>query len=284
MDLITGNALRHFYFKSGYGSNYHLTYSMDSTRADVIILGSSRAHEHYVSNIIENNLNLTCFNTGMDGNYLLNSYAVYKSIVKRYTPQIVLMDIDPGELFAGSGGYDELVSLLPYYKEKKEIRSIINLRSRFERIKVISNIYPFNSTLLTIIQGVLKKESINELKGFLPLYGNLPDTTISYKQEEGKDIDAIKMKVLEEIASDCKAKHIQLILIQSPRYATVDQKKSILLMKNLEIRQNVEFWNYVNDTMFLKPEYFKDVLHLNDVGANRFTQTISERLRLLMHL
>lgn len=278
-DKVLGSTLRYFYFKSEYGAIYHLNYSLDSTEADIIILGSSRAHEHYVPDIIEDSLGLTCFNTGMDGNYLLNTYAVFKSIINRYTPRIILMDINLGELFIGSGGYDELSSLLPLYKNKKEVRNVILLKGKFERLKLISEIYPFNSTFLAIVEGNIRTEDIAKLKGYLPLFGSLNDTSFKHKQEVNKGMDINKIKALDAIADECETRGIRLIFVQSPRYEGVNQETSISVLKELAVNHNAEFWNFINNTMFLKPEYFKDGAHMNDFGAQEFTKTIASRIK-----
>jgi hypothetical protein len=279
MDLIFGNVLRHFYFKQKSGFYYHLIYSLDSTEAEVIILGSSRASRHYVPEIIEDSLNLTCFNTGVDGNYMFNNYAVYKSIIERYTPKVVLMDINPGEIYTGTEGYDQLAPLLPFYKTKKEIKSVIHLKSKFERLKLISKIYPFNSSLLAIVTGILQTEDINVLKGYMPLFGNVSDTTIGCRREENKEIDINKIKVLEALASDCDDRNIKLVFIQSPKYIKVIQETSVSLINKLASNHGAEFWNYVNDTVFLKPEYFKDANHMNNSGAYKFTRAIADRIK-----
>lgn len=279
MDFTIGNILRHFYFTQKSGGNYHLTYSIDSTEAEIIILGSSRACHHYIPKIMEDSLNLACFNSGRDGNYTLFSYAIYKSIIERYEPEIVLMDLNPNELFTDPKGYDYLASLLPYYKTKKEIQSIIHLKSEFEKLKLLSGIYPFNSKLLQICWGNLQKEDINVLKGYMPLFGNLADTVIAFSKEINQEIDPNIIKVLDTFASECKTRHIQLIFIQSPRYKIVSQETIVSVISELAAKNNAEFWNYVNDKMFLKPEYFKDYAHMNDLGASEFTKAIAGRIK-----
>ncbi len=278
LDQVLGKVLRHFYFKSEYGITYQLTYSLDSTKADVIILGSSRANHHYNPQIIEDGLHMSCFNTGMDANFLLSCYAFYKSLVKRYTPPIILFDIIPDELFVGTWGYDELDCLLPYYKNKPEIRDVVILRSKFEKLKLISEVYPFNSKLLAIVEGNIRTEDINKSKGYRPLYGELNDTTIKHGQSNGFELDTNKIKALNAIASDCEKQNIMLVFIQSPSYSMPNQKTIIPILNEIAINHNAEFWNYVNDTLFLRPEYFKDELHLNNLGAHEFTKTITNRL------
>lgn len=279
MDLLFGNALRHFYFKQKSGSNYHLIYSIDSTEAQVIILGSSRAVRHYIPDIIEDKLKLTCFNTGLDGNYIFNNYAVFKSILLRYTPKIVLMDINPDEIYLDADSQNSLASILPFYKIDKEIKSVILLKSKFENLKLSSKIYPFNSSLFSIATGILKTEDINKLKGYMPLYGSLSDTIGESSKGKNRKVDPRRIKVLETVASDCLNRKVRLIFIQSPRYKKVSQEKSVSIINELSTKYSIEFWDYVNDTTFLKPYYFKDGSHMNDLGAHKFTEAIAERMR-----
>ena len=154
IDQVLGRTLRHYYFTSTSGENYRTTYALDSTNADIIILGSSRASHHYVPKIIKDSLGLSCYNTGRDGNFLLFNFAVFKSIVKRYSPKVVILDLNPFELYEAANSYDGLSTLLPYYWDKPELRGIIELRSRVERYKMLSAVYPFNSKILAILKGI----------------------------------------------------------------------------------------------------------------------------------
>jgi hypothetical protein len=272
--------MRHLYFKAKAGFDYHLIYSMDSTEAEIIILGSSRACRHYVPSILEDSLNKTCFNTGLDGNYIFNSYAVYKSIVKRYTPKIILFDFNPDVIYDGRESYDQLYSHLPFYEDHSEIKNIIDLRSKYEDIKLISKIYPFNSSLLRIAKGIFRTEDINELKGYTPLFGHLPETTsLSYLSRKQSGIDENKVNVLNEMIADSHRRNIKLILVQSPMYIMVDQEASLTFIDSLIALNGVTFWNYVNDTIFLKPQYFRDISHLNDIGAHLFTNAVASRIK-----
>src|SRR5574338_1233267 len=77
LDLAVGSLLKHFYFKQGSGLLYRTTYAMDSTRADILIFVSSTANHHYVPALFEDQLHLSCYNSGRDGNSILYSYAVF---------------------------------------------------------------------------------------------------------------------------------------------------------------------------------------------------------------
>ena len=53
LDFSIGSILQYFYFKQKSGLLYRTTYSLDSTRADLLVLGSSTATHHYNSEIFE---------------------------------------------------------------------------------------------------------------------------------------------------------------------------------------------------------------------------------------
>lgn len=58
MDFIVGSGMKKLYFTPKEGKFYDNTYAFDSTRADVLIVGSSKAAHNYVSQIIEDSLQL----------------------------------------------------------------------------------------------------------------------------------------------------------------------------------------------------------------------------------
>ena len=49
LDFLIGSILEYFYFKQESGLLYRTTYSLDSTHADFLVLGSSTANHHYDS-------------------------------------------------------------------------------------------------------------------------------------------------------------------------------------------------------------------------------------------
>ena len=140
---------------------------MDSTLADMLIIGSSRANHHYVPSVFEDSLKISFYNAGRDGNGTFYQLALLKTILKRYTPKIIVFDYS-SVFVKGAEEYDQMASLLPYYRTHKEIQPLVEMKSPFEKIKLLSEIYPFNSQLLTISVGNLKmnKKRVADDKGY----------------------------------------------------------------------------------------------------------------------
>ncbi len=277
LDQLIGETLQHYYFKQIAGAAYRTTYSIDSTNADILIFGSSRANHHYVPGIFEDSLKMSYYNTGRDGNFLLYSYAIFKAILTRYNPKIVILDINSDELYFNANKYERLSSLLPYYNNHPEIRRIVELRSPYEKYKTFSAIYPFNSMLLTIGIGNLElnKTRKEDIKGYIPLYDQMKDTTLHRIENNITTIDTITINALESMARSCIANHIKFFLVQSPCYAKIDQEYSSNFFKQLAKKHDFKYVDFSKDTLFLKnPAYFQDINHLNNGGAIVFSNLL----------
>jgi len=282
-DFIVGNILRYFYFKQESGLQYRTTYSIENTKADVIILGSSRANHHYHSEVFEKRLKMTCYNAGRDGNSLFYHYAVLKGILTRYSPKIVILDFIYGEFRADQSDYEKLSILLPYYKNHPEIRSIVDLQGYKVKLKIISSIYPFNSSLLTILIGNTEynKKRKEDVKGYIPLQK-------VWKEPLKKDIesikryktDSIKVNIFKSLIEDCKKAKVKLFVICSPIFVKYDnQDQSVQLAKDIANHENIVFLDFSQASIFLQnPSYFQDPGHLNDDGAKVFSNMLIDSI------
>jgi len=282
-DRAGGAILKHFYFSQTSGLGYRTTYSIDSTNADILVFGSSRANHHYVPEVFEDSLNMSFYNTGRDGNFLLYNYAIFKAILTRHTPRIIIMDMNPDELYFNRESYDRLSSLLPYYKNHPEIRDIVELRSPFEKYKLYSAIYPFNSGLLTIGVGNLEfnKSRKGDRKGYVPLFNQMNDTVLlAADQKNNYGIDSAKVEIIKKISITCKEKDIKLYFVQSPIFVKNSQSYSYQLLVETIEPYGAEAIDLSSDSLFINnPLYFQDRGHLNNNGATVFSGIIANSIK-----
>lgn len=281
-DFVIGKTLEHFYFKQASGAFYRTTYSMDSTCADILIFGSSRANHHYDPRVFESSLGMSCYNTGRDGNFLLYNFAVFKTVVERYTPKIVIFDVAGNELSSTADDYVRLSSLLPYKNRNRAIDQMIALRGPFEKVKCLSKIYPYNSLLLTIAIGntEMNKERKSDISGYVPISGTWNKTRAEIDTNASGMIDPNKDKALKEIIHDCKLNGIRLLLVNSPAFVKSIPSNDVNTIRQTAQTGKVEYLDYSSDTTFLNNHnYFFDPLHLNDTGARLFSETLAAYLQ-----
>ncbi|WP_157972898.1 SGNH/GDSL hydrolase family protein [Aureibaculum luteum] len=278
LDFSIGKVLKHFYFKAVGGTNYEITYALEKTKADVLIFGSSRANHHYIPKIIKDSLGLTCYNTGRDGAVLLYQNAVLKSVLKRYVPKIIILDFIGGSDEIKQA-YDDLSYLTPYYDKDIDIQKIVNLKGSFEELKLISNIYPYNSEIYNIFRNTVSNKKRSTDNGFKPEVGIWKKNIDTIKSIEPYN-DSIIISANNEFLDLAKNSGSKVIVVYSPMYLHYNQKRDLDFMKSLCEEKGIPFLDYTKDTVFLNNrKYFKDPLHLNHEGATLFTNNFINKLK-----
>jgi len=280
-DFIIGKTLKHFYFEQDSGFQYRTTHSLNYTEDEILIFGSSRANHHYDTNILESKLNMSTYNTGRDGTYLFYQTALLKTILKRHQPKIIIYDFF-GSFEYSQSDYDRLSFLLPYYEEHEEIREVLELKGPFEKFKTLSKIYPYNSMLFNIIMGNMEfnKKKNKDIKGFVPLNKNWTSELQAIKSTTKYELDQNKLNAFKDFIQLCKKNNIELHVIVSPVFYTYQSDYSITTCKQICAKQNVPFYDFTRDDKFLqKPEWYADILHLNQTGAKKFSSIVADSLK-----
>jgi hypothetical protein len=280
LDYSLGNIISYFYFKQQSGLQYLTTFSIEETKADGLIFGASKANHDYNPFLFEKKLNLSFYNVGRDGRPLFYHYAILKCILKRYSPKIIILDFNRDEFFKDPRSYDRIASLLPYYKNHPEIHSIIELIGPFEKYKLLSTLYQFNSVYVTLVAGNINKKIKEENDGYVPLTGKYNLSIHVDNSSNNYEIDSNKVRVYESFIRDCINLKIKLYIVSSPEFAVPGLADySVLLAQEIAKKYNVAFFNYLEDSLFLKsPSLFSDYMHLNEDGSRVFSNALIQKI------
>jgi predicted peroxiredoxin len=282
IDYSLGSVLRYMYFKQESGELYRITYCVEKTNEDILVFGSSRANHHYHPEVFEKRLNLSFYNTGLDGEHILYQAAILKGVLKRYTPKIIIFDFVEAEFGKNPASYDRLSSLLPYYNDHPEIRAILKLKSPYEKYKLLSKAYPYNSEIFQIVLGNTgyKKAKHEDIKGYIPRTEtwDVPIKPMVYPEQY--PLDSNKIKIFESIIKDCISAGTKLYVICSPYFFDAkNQEYSIRLGKEIAKKYNIDFFDFSNNSAFTKnANLFADFAHLNDTGAKVFSEMLIDSL------
>ena len=283
LDFSIGSILRYLYFKQTSGLLYRTTYSIDSTRAEFLIFGSSTANHHYDTRLFEKRLGNSVYNTGRDGSMFFYNYAIFKSVLKRFHPKTAILDFNTEELKFSEESYDRISALLPYYKNHPEIRSVVELESPYEKYKLLSKIYPFNSLLFTIAIGNTnfnkKRELVDDENGYIPLT-HVWNRKIATQTSLNYELDSNKINVLKSLIKECKDSNVQLYICISPRFVKYTGKDiSVDTTREIAKEFNIPFYDFSSDTLFWDhKEYFADESHLNETGAEIFSNAVIDNI------
>ena len=282
LDFMIGSLLKKFYFKQQGGYDYLTTYSIDHTSQDVLIFGSSRAVNIFDPAIFTNRTGLSCFNVGRYGEPVFYHYAVLKSVLERYQPKRIILSFDAGNFSKAEESYDRISVLLPYYRDHPEMDSIISLKGRYEKLKLLSRIYPYNSLVLPIITGntSYSKKKYPHYNGYIPISRTFsgPLQTFDYAKE--KVLDTNKINIYKAFIRDCIKAKIPLHIVCPPYMINaVGTDSSISVGKVIANEFNIPFLDHSRDTFYTtKPALFADYRHLNDKGVALFSNMIIDKI------
>jgi predicted peroxiredoxin len=281
LDYTIGSILKYYYFTQSSGFYYRTTYSLEKTKADVLIFGSSKANHQFYPDAFEKRLKLSYYNVGRDGSSIFYHYAMLKSVLQRYTPKIIILEVTR-EFEKKQFSYDRISMLLPYYDRHPEIRSIIELKSPFEKLKLTSKVYPYNSLVFSIISGnsEFNTHKNKDSKGYVPLTNVWKEPIQYFWAPSGKEVDTAKINIYESFIKDCIKSGVKLYVVCSPNFYKLDHiDNSYLIGKEMAQKYNIKFIDHSKDSLFINNNcYFADIHHLNKNGSILFTNILVDEI------
>mgnify|MGYP003591680228 CR=1 FL=1 len=287
VDRLTGALLKEQYFSLNNGRYYRLDYIINKSNSKCLIFGSSHATTHFNPEIMENITGLSFYNGGVQGQGIIFSCALIDLVLERYSPEIILFNLDKGYLVKSDDYKDRLSELLPFYQNNNALTKYIKFKGKNEKIKLLSKTYPYNSKIVNIIY--YKYFNQPDIKGYRALKDTIciNDERLNYLKQNkiidtlNKPIDTIYVNVFNDIINQCRNKNIKLIFIISPEFYISNLEKTNYFEKLMNIVNcsNYELWDYSKDTSFCyHRDLFNDGTHLNEKGATAFSSIIAKRL------
>jgi hypothetical protein len=282
-DKIIGRICEKLYYKSNDYNIHRLRYTLDSTREDILILGSSRAQYHFIPSIIDQNTGLRSYNCGFGGEGLVFSFIQLKESLKRYKPRLVVLEVSPNILIDPES-QQKLKILMPFSKKDPLIYDALTKEEMTERVKLMSSIYPYNSTIASLITGRYKP-NVDTTGGFMPLQGVIDTIGINSKINvafPSTSIPQDRLDVLKQFITTCTNSNIKLLIVVSPVYQAnqnLDEMTQYIETTCKEYNK-AYFLNYSKlEGVHQNPLYFKDNLHLNYDGAKVFSEVVSKKFK-----
>jgi len=283
-DLVLGNILSTMYFAQKKGNYATTNEGIYRTRADVLVFGSSNAVRHFVPQVIRERTGLDAFHLGREGLEIIYHNAIFHCVLKRYTPKIVFLSLTPIEL-SSNDSYDRLSALLPYARQFDHVKKAVKLRGKFESLKMLSRIYPYNSMLLTLFNGFfsLKKTgSWYSQEGYKPLYGTISITGRKLRMiKDEHDLDPNRVAALRNFMESAKMRGIKLVVVFTPWYYPFPKETmTIKTVNKLAGEFGIAVFDYLTAKKFNgRSDLFWDEGHLNHTGAVAFTRDVCDRLK-----
>ncbi|MGL5113125.1 MAG: hypothetical protein ACRC6O_10855, partial [Flavobacterium sp.] len=236
---------------------------------DVVILGSSRANNHFVSDVFEAK-GLKTFNYGMSGGHLFEASLLLKLMLERnYQIKNVILEAD---LNLSNDHQAEGISakFLPFLHESETIKNHFENEADFAELYYLPfyRYVKFDAKIglrEVFFASVGKKTSQMENKGYYPL-GEKPNANMKNNITNLKPLQ--KNQYYEEIKQLCKQNKIRFIAVMTPM---CENTKGMDYFDRVQ-KIYPEIHNY--EKVVSEDKYFSSCGHLNDAGARLFTARI----------
>ena len=242
-------------------------YNSQPRNYDVVILGSSRANNHFVTQLFEEK-GLKGFNYGMSGGHLFEASLLLKLMIERkYKIENVIIETDLN-LSNEKRAEGIAAKFLPYIHSSKLIEKHFTQEKDFLKLFYI----PFYRYIIFDAQIgfremffnlIHKKTSHLQNLGYAALKGNN-----GKMKNDLRALKPIQNKYYEEIKKICADNNINLIAVMTPMCSNT--KGLDYFKKANKIYPEIHnYENAINDD-----HYFSSCGHMNDTGARLFTTQI----------
>lgn len=302
-DYLIGYAMKYLYSRTVSGDVGTIN-SILRQRNEILIMGSSRAKYHYDPAVLSDAFNRRVYNAGIEGQGILCQYGLMNLIVDKYHPKAILLNIDPADLMNGSDAYDKLNVLLPH-SENNAVRGIVSKRSKYEKVKLLSKIYPYNSLIISLIACQFLPQYGTTPDGYEPVNGTLTEEAVRWIHSNRTKANTVDLsqhiskgtEILDSICDFAQKKSIKLIVGISPSWVQdikggkdtsskiSDQNKAYAILADYFSKKGIPVIQITQDvdSEFINYSLFNDTYHLNKKGASLFSKKVALNLKPLLN-
>lgn len=249
-------------------------YTINRVNEQVLIMGNSRANHHYVPQVLTDSLNLSVYNCGRDGQPFEYSVAMIHAVLKRYKPEIIIVDFEPTQFDSKTNSDFSCSELYPYYQKDSLYAKIILNEDPIHRYKMISKMYQNNSQLIDLLKLFLVKYNINN--GYSPLAekGYKYPSLGKVEYDTTGKVDNFKIEMLNYCIRLCKEKKVKLVFSISPRFqqSNMEELKSTKILADIFKKNNISLIDMRDNSVIRDSSMYKDAAHLNHKGAEAFSK------------
>lgn len=251
--------------------NYHKRTKTDlhNLNYDAVFFGSSRCIHHIKPVQFKKITGLSTFNMGWAGSGSAEIYAAIKIYLEfNRTPKIIFIQID--DYTHNNREISTLASqpLLKYYNSKIISDYFNSYSDKLLNVPLLKYLKYRDIGWREILKTLFKNNLNYDQLGFVAQNGN---TIVTESKIKINNINLTQNIWIDKSIDLCRNKKIQVVLFTSPIYRVANSN-------NLNIFSNIYHCTYYNFADSLQSKkYYYDATHLNELGADSFTQKLSKK-------
>ncbi|HRZ40614.1 MAG TPA: hypothetical protein P5246_06365 [Candidatus Omnitrophota bacterium] len=285
LDRSLGRLADHYFFKTRDGDTGGQINGLLEKKAPILVFGSSRAEGQYVPDVLGKSLGGEAFNAGFKGSSSLYDYALLRLVLEHYTPSLIIYDFSVQTINKSEDPYSKLYPLYPF-RSSPSVWELLKKRSRLEPLFFFSRLYPYNSKLHSVMMFNIWKNRPGASNGYFPQRSVMRPVPLEEPdRKEAGERDPLLVDYYKQFIQLAKERGIKVVVVCSPRYSTGAYDIPQDLIRYLE-EMSVPFFDFdLNGyPQFSDHKLYKDLDHLNDVGAEIFSELLGQKIGALQFI
>jgi hypothetical protein len=262
------------------------------TNVSLAIYGSSRAWVHIDSSILEDSLDRTTYNFGIDGQNIWLQLFRHNQILKyNVKPKTILYSVDIFTLGPKSGNYnkDQHLPYLLWNDDYSKSELFPKIFYWYEYSLPMLRFQNKGNLLLYSIHPHFKNTPLRN-KGYARMdwEWNTDFETVRAKQKGFKaKIDSSSITLMKSFLAECKQDGIQVIFVYTPEYIegqkfTTNRSEVLSIYHEMAAHYNIPFLDYSNHELSFNKANFYNTTHMNGTAATRFSSILAEDIKPLI--
>ena len=251
-------------------------YQLNTQKAEIVILGASKALYDYVPEVLKDSFNCPVYNYGMEGTSIVGQYLCLIKSYELGSVKTVILDLSNSQL-QEEWVVGRISRYNNYYMCNDSVKAIVDDIMGRKSLMLYSSLYQFNSHIHDFIW--LYGEKRTDVDGYvaLPYTGNEINVPRTMDDEDFVIYPKAK-EYLDKIVSQCKKHGSRLVLCVSPTLFNDSSFDNYI--SDYCKQHSLEFFN-MRDCQAVNTDtrLYKDLSHLNEKGAIIFTKELVEKLK-----
>jgi hypothetical protein len=279
LDRALGALAEHWFLKTRDGDTGETTNALLENESAVVVFGDSRAESHYVPAKISAALKASAFNAGFKGSNTIYEFGLQQLIFDHYTPRLIILDFSAYSLMkTHDNPYNRLEPLYPYWRDPG-VWQVIDSGDWKSRLTFFSRLYPYNSKIHSIVMFNFMAHRPHAADGYEPQFGVMGDGPLEPLDRRPVTYNDDLTAYLERFLVSAHDHGVPVVIVQSPRHAAGSFAVPAQIQRRIdEFAIPVIDFDIARYPQFADHRLYRDPSHLNDNGAEQFSELLGARL------
>lgn len=257
--------------------------------ADIVVLGTSRALEHYDSYVIDSVTGLQFYNLGMGG-YGINVELMKYRYYLHYNPQpkYIIYDIDPLPLRIDKAPHQaQSEQFLPLFYDGAIRRDLMNVG--YSWVDATVPMARYWGYQIQNKHGLLECLGLKHYCDYPSYKGHMPDpdpwdaSRLQFTDSIPSNVDDDAKTMFEDFIHECSESGVQLVFVTSPVYyryveMSSDWNRYIAWYDSIAKANDIPYLNYMDNPICRDSTMFNAGVHLTPDGTKVWSEILSSEL------